>query len=229
VKEYTLDVSLRAGSGSSVARRLREEGLLPSVVYGHFLKPMQVQLSYRDFMKKAETARMSQVFTLKSEATEINGTPAIVKEIQRDHISGRLLHVDFQALREDEEITVQVPVEVTGEAYGVKTEGGILSVATREISVACLPKSIPESVQLDITELKLGESVHARDLQLPGGVKLAIDPDETIVSVVSVRVVEETPAPGAAAAAAGAAAGAEGAAAAPAEGAEKKEEAPGKK
>lgn len=211
--DFTIPVEPRQGSGSREARRLRNTGFIPSNVYARGEKAFPCAVPTKEFCQTAESARVSTVFTLKSSDKSLDGRWAIVKEIQKDHVAKKVLHVDFQALHENEEITVRVPLNVMGEALGVKLDGGILTVSAYEISLTCLPKLIPASLDVNVTELRLGQSIHADAIKLPSGVRLGGNPQETIVSVVAVRqVVEETPA-------AGAAATAEGAAAAPAEGA----------
>lgn len=233
MNNYTVELKKRSALGTANSKRLRAEGFVPSVVYAHDQGAVSVFLSERDFFKQAESARISTVFTLKSDEGAINGRPALVKEIQRCHMSGKLLHVDFLALSENEEVTVDVPVEFRGEAIGVKADGGILSVAAHDIAVICLPKNIPASIAVDISPLKIGQSIHASAVTLPANVKLGGDPEQTIVSVVAVRQVEETPVAAAATAEGAAAAPAEGAAApaagAAAPAADKKEAAPAKK
>ena len=219
---FELDVEPRVGGGSSVAKRLRAGGLLPSVVYARGQESMSCSVGLKQFVQLAQKAKSSTVFTLKSSASNLNGRLAIVKDIQKAGLSGKVLHVDFQALKENEAITVQVPLRIFGEPVGVKLDGGILSVVAYEISLSCLPKDIPQELDLDVSDVKLGGSVHAKDLKLPAGVKLAGDEDETIASVVAVRqtveaaATEADAAAAAAAPAAGAAAPAAGATAAPA-------------
>jgi len=232
VSNYTVELKKRSALGTSNSKRLRAEGFVPSVVYAHDQASVPVFLFGRDFFKQAESARISQIFTLKSDDGSIDGRPALVKEIQRCHLSGKLLHVDFLALRENEEVTVKVAVEFQGEATGVKADGGILSVMAHEVEVICLPKNIPATLAIDVSPLKIGQSIHASDIKLPADVKVAGDPEETIVSVVAVRQVEETTTAAATPAEGAAAAPAEGAAApaaAPAAGGDKKEAAPAKK
>jgi len=187
-------------------------------VYSHGLESIAGGVSEREFIRLARRVRSSQIFTLKSKRPELNGKPAIVKEIQEQFTSTRVVHVDFQALREDESVTVNIPLRFVGEAPGVKNDGGVLSVGAHEIAVQCLPKSIPDEFVIDVSALNMGESIHARDIKLPEGVELDSDGDESVVSVIAQRVQEIT-APTAAegATAEGAAAG-EGAAAAPAAG-----------
>jgi large subunit ribosomal protein L25 len=172
----------------------------------------------------ATKASSSQLFTLKSEDKNLNGKLAVVKEVQKDYLSKSApIHIDFMALNPDAEFEIEVPVRVIGEAKGVKLSGGVLSVAVHRLAVSCLPKNIPQRLEVDVANIDLNESLQAKDVKLPEGVKLAGDPTETIASVVTIRVVEEA-APAAAAAAApadGAAAAAPAEGAAPADGAAK--------
>ena len=230
MSEYTVEVKKRSALGTANSKRLRAEGFVPSVVYAHDQASVSVFLAERGFLKQAAGAKVSQIFTLKSDEASINDRPALVKEVQRCNLTGKLLHVDFQALREDEEVTVQVAIDFTGEAIGVKADGGILSVVLREIAVICLPKNIPSSIGVDVSSLKIGQSIHASDVTLPANVRLGCDADETVVSVVAVRQVEEAAVAAAVPAEGAAAAPAEGGAAAPTAGSEeKKDAAPAKK
>ena len=216
VTDFTLDADIRSNTGASSSKHLRAQGMLPSIMYARGETAVPLSISYKDFVKAAQSARISQVFTFKSKSKEIDGRSAIVKEIQKDGVAGRVLHVDFQALHENEEIVVRIPLAIAGEAVGVKLDGGILTVSAHELSVSCLPKAIPQSIEVNVAELRIGQSIHAQDIALPAGVRLSGNPLETIVSVVAVRqVVEETSAavPAEGAAAEGAAAPADGAAA----------------
>lgn len=214
MQQFTIEVQPRSGIGSSESRRLRASGNIPSVVYSRGGDAIPASVSQQIFLQLGKLARSSQLFTLKSSDKRIDGKPALVKEVQKDHLNNVVLHVDFQTIREDEEITVRVPLHFVGEAPGVKSEGGILTVVSHEFSVRCLPKRIPAEISVDVSTLALGDSIHAREVPLPEGVKLQGNPDETIVSVVTVRAVAEDEA-----ATAATAATAEGAAAAPAAGA----------
>ena len=191
MENFTIEVAERADLGKSGCNRCRKAGLIPGVAYHRADEPVAVQVPYKEFTLLAKKARLSQVFTFKSKSPSLNGKAAIVKEIQQDYLKGRVLHVDFQTLKDDEEIHVQVPVKLVGEAPGVKVQKGILTLVTHEVSVLCLPKFIPTQIEVDITSLGLGESIHASDLKLGEGVTLADDPHETIVSVVVPRAAEE--------------------------------------
>ncbi len=216
MESFTIEVSERAGLGKSSCNRCRKEGFIPGVAYHRADKPVAVQVPYKEFTMLAKKARLSQVFTFKSSSPALNGKAAIVKEVQQDYVKGRVLHVDFQTLKDDEEITIDIPLKLVGEAPGVKVQNGILTLVTHEITVTCLPKFIPVQVEVDITSLGLGQSIHAGDLKLPQNVVLSDDPHETIVSVVASRAAEEEGKAGAGEAGAAAAAPAADSAAKPA-------------
>jgi large subunit ribosomal protein L25 len=204
VENFTIEVSERPALGKGSANRCRREGFIPAIAYHKAEKPLAVQVPLKEFTALASKARRSQVFTFKSSSSSLNGKAAIVKEIQQDYLKGRVIHVDFQTLKDDEEITVDVPVKLVGESPGVKNQGGILAVVTHEVTVTCLPKHIPSAVTVDVSSLALGQSIHAEQLVLGEGVTLADDPTETIVSVVASRAEEEAKSAGDTAAAAAA-------------------------
>ena len=189
--KYLVEVLERIADGSATSRRLRKSGRIPSVVYAHGECSWPMSVNERAFLKLAEKATSSQVFILKSERSGLNDRPAIVKEIQIDRLRNKVLHIDFQALKENEEIVIQVPLKFTGESTGVKEDGGILSIAAHTLSVLCLPREIPTSIDVLVTALKIGDSIHAKELTLPKGVRLAGKEDETIVSVIIVKQVVE--------------------------------------
>ncbi len=191
MENFTIEISERPALGKGSANRCRREGFIPAVAYHKADKPLSVQVPFKEFTALASKARRSQVFTFKSSSPLLNGKAAIVKEIQQDYLKGRVTHVDFQTLKDDEEITVDVPVKLVGEAPGVKVQQGILTFVTHEVTVRCLPKNIPSAINVDISSLGLGQSIHAEQLILGAGVTLSDDPTETIVSVVIPRAVEE--------------------------------------
>lgn len=193
MENFTIEVVERADLGKNACNRCRKAGYIPAVAYHRADQPIAIQVPYKEFTMLAKRARLSQVFTFKSMSETLNGKAAIVKEVQQDYVKGKVLHVDFQTLKDDEEITVDIPVVLVGEAPGVKVDNGILTVVTHEVSVTCLPKNIPGQIRVDISALGLGESIHASDLQLGDGVTLADDEHETIVSVVAPRGAEEAP------------------------------------
>ncbi|MFN4895252.1 MAG: 50S ribosomal protein L25 [Pseudomonadota bacterium] len=202
MENFTIEVSERTELGKGGCNRCRKAGFIPGVAYHRADEAVAVQVPYKEFTMLAKKARMSQVFTFKSGNKALDGKAAIVKEVQQDYIKGKVLHVDFQTLKDDEEITVYIPVSLVGEAPGVKVQNGILTLVTHEVAVTCLPKNIPNQIPVDISALGLGQSIHASDLKLGAGVVLSDDPHETIVSVVAARTAEDEakPAEGATAA-----------------------------
>jgi large subunit ribosomal protein L25 len=218
MEEFTLSVSSRTSSGSSSCRGTRRQGLIPGVIYGAGDTPHMLSVDKNEFTRLATKASASQLFTLKSDDKALNGKLAIVKEVQKDYLSKSTpIHIDFLGLKPDAELEIDIPLKVTGEPIGVKLNGGVLSLAMHKLSVKCLPKNIPQRLLVDVTNIDINQSMQAKEVKLPEGVKLAGNPNDTVASVVTVRVVEEAAA--AAPAEGAAAAPAEGAAAAPAEGA----------
>ncbi|MDZ4786791.1 MAG: 50S ribosomal protein L25, partial [bacterium] len=155
-----------------------------------------ITLDFNEFVKLARKASSSQLFSLKSGTKNLNGRLAIVKDVQKNPMKrGEPLHIDLMTLKDDEELSIKVPLRVVGEPVGVKISGGVLSVALHQVSVSCLPKNIPQRLELDVSSIDLGQSLHAKDIKLPDGVRLSGNPEETVASVVAVRIVEEAPAP----------------------------------
>ena len=215
MKNFVLELKNREHVGTSQARRLRREGLIPAVVYANGQETVSASLVDRDFRKIGSVASPSQLFTLKSDDKRIGGKLALVKEVQRSYVRDQLLHVDLQTVREDEEIKLRVSIKFVGESPGVKNDGGLLAVASHDIGISCLPRQIPEFITVDVSALKVNDSIHAGAVTLPDGVALTDAKDMSIVSVVIPRAFEEPKAEDATAAAAapaeGAAAAAEGA------------------
>jgi large subunit ribosomal protein L25 len=187
VESFSLEIERRTESGKSAMRRLRREGKLPAIVYHRGEESVPVVVGERDFVQLAKAARSSQIFRFKSKDKVLDGRSAIVREVQKDHLKNLVLHIDFNALNEDEEVYVRVQLTLKGEAPGVKLDGGVLQSMVHDIGVSCLPKHIPSGLDVDISGLHLNQSIHARDLKLPEDVKLADDEDETIVTVLAVR------------------------------------------
>ena len=213
VKQITVEISNRESNGSAQCRRLRAEGKIPAVVYARGQESIPSAIVARDFTRVASQSRSSQIFTLKSTDSRINGKSALVKEVQKDKLKDNVLHVDFLTLRDDEKVTLRIPLKFVGESLGVKNDGGLLSISTHDVEVSCLPKSIPDEIQVDVSSLLIGQGIHASQLPLTSGVELAGDPEEVIVSVVIAKVMETATATPAATADGTAATPAEGAAA----------------
>ena len=206
-KEITVTAQVRDTRGKNEACRTRREGQIPAVVYGAFKDPISVAVSPREILKIVHSnTGYNTIFNLTIAGGET--TPVMVVDQQVDPIKGTLLHADLKRIDLTKRIRVTVPVHTTGEAQGVKVQGGLLEVITRAIEIECLPDEIPEHFVVDVTELMIGQSKRASDVALSGSMKLVSAPEAVIAHSVAMRA-EEVAAP-----AEGAAAPAEGAAAA---------------
>jgi len=195
--EVTLEVARRESSGKGVARKLRQQGRIPAVVYGGHRESVAIEV---DRKAVAELIQKSQhgvrsIFLLKMADTD-QQRHAMIKEIQMDPISRKMTHIDFIRVVMDEVIRTTVPVRVTGTAIGVK-QGGLLDFQVRDLHVECLPTAIPDSIEVDISELDVHDYVRIGDIKLPDGVKVLDDPDRVVVGVTLARaeVVEAVVAP----------------------------------
>jgi large subunit ribosomal protein L25 len=207
--EAVLDAVKRNTKGKNEARRLRAAGKLPATLYGaqkagDAPAPESVAVDPKPFMRIMHSASgMNTLITLK--VTGGGDARVLVKNVQLDPITQQPLHADFYRVNMDRKIKVTVPVTLRGESRGVKQDGGVLDFVHREIEVEVLPANIPDSIEVDVTDLGIGDSIHVRDLAANAAWTPISDPDMMIVHVVIIKVVEEAPA--------AAAPGAEGAAA----------------
>jgi len=192
MKEVSLAASPRATFGKGPARRGRRGGNIPGVVYGPEVKPMAIELTERAFRAAIkEAAGTSAIFNL-----DVDGTvnKVVIRDIQRDPLTSHVLHVDFHAISMNKPLHLSVPIRLTGTARGVKTDGGILQTTMRELEISCLPADIPEHVDVDVTDLGIGDSIHVKDLNVPNA-KILDELQRTVVVVAAPTVVKvETPA-----------------------------------
>jgi large subunit ribosomal protein L25 len=180
----------RQEHGTRAARRLRKQGLIPAVLYGH--KEETVSLSLPADEIYSAVRHGVRVLDLK---TGGKTEKALIRELQWDHLGKDVLHVDFTRVAADERIHVAVPVELRGIAPGV-TGGGILDQPLHALHVECLAARLPESIRVNVTELQLGGAIHVKDLHLPEGVKALDDPEAIVVHI---KAPEAVPEPAAAA------------------------------
>jgi large subunit ribosomal protein L25 len=216
----TLTAQKRDHAGKGPSHRLRAKGLIPAVCYGPYEKPLHVAVDPEAIKKAIATPhKFNTVLRLQVEGGETR--TVLFKDFERDPVDGHMLHADFLEVRMDKEVVVNVPVVLVGKPEGV-TAGGILQQVTRTLPVLCKPSDIPEKIEVDVSHLKITESLHIKDVKLPPGVKLKIRGDQTIAVVNVPEKEEEAPKPAAVAAvpgAEGAAAPAAAGAAAPVAGA----------
>ncbi|TDU66588.1 large subunit ribosomal protein L25 [Prosthecobacter fusiformis] len=196
----------RTSEGTAAVNRLRKAGSIPAVVYGRKTAPLNVQVNTKVFTKLLESSASDNILvSLKIESGE---QLALVQEVQHDHLRGGILHVDFHAVAMDEEIHAEVPLTMVGESPGAKA-GGLIEAIHHTLEVRCLPKDLPEALEVDISDLQTGKGIHVGDLKLPEGVRAKLADEVVLIMCEEPKVVEEVPA-----AAAPAAKGAKGAAAA---------------
>lgn len=186
-KKVTLTAKERDATGSSAAGRLRREGWIPAVVYGHGEESRPLKVQEMELQQLLE--RISVDNTLVDlKVDEDDSRKVLIREVQHHPWKPQLLHVDFFQIREDEEIRVSVPVEFTGTPMGVTEDGGILQTTRDSIEIECLPTEIPEFFEIDVSELEIGDSLHIADLNT-GGVRPLEDLDATLCVVVPPTVI----------------------------------------
>jgi len=182
--------------GKGVANRLRTSGKIPGIIYGKKVEPVSISVDEIEMEKATHTsAGMNVIVDLAVEGGD-KGL-AFIRDYQADPFKRRFTHVDFQAISMDEPIEIEIPIVLTGECKGVK-EGGVISQARRTLHVRSLPDRIPDKIEIDITELMIGDNVHADDVSLPEGVEFPHASNYALLSVVPPTKEEEV-APAAAA------------------------------
>jgi large subunit ribosomal protein L25 len=181
----------REGLGKGSARKARQSGEIPAILYGHGEKPVAVSIGARAFQVALHTHKGGNpIVNLAVGGSEFT---ALIRDAQYDPVSRQVIHLDFQHISLTEKIEVRVPLNFTGLALGVKDGGGILEAILRDVEVRCLPTAIPAGIDVDVSSLNIGDSIHVRDLSIPD-VEILNDPDATLVTVVPPTVIEEKPA-----------------------------------
>jgi large subunit ribosomal protein L25 len=191
-KDITILAEPRDTRGKNEARRLRVRGLSPAVLYGAEKEPVPVSVSPKEIGRilRSNTGH-NTIFNLDVQGKE--NTPVMIVDWQDDPIKSTLLHVDLKRIDLTKRITVKVPVYSAGEPQGVKLQGGLLELITREIEIECLPEDIPDRFTVDVTPLMLGQSLRVSDIALTGSIKLVSAADNVIAHVVAMKA-EEAPA-----------------------------------
>jgi large subunit ribosomal protein L25 len=188
----SLSAKARDTIGTGNARKLRQQGEVPAVIYGHSREAQSLSLNTRDVEKLlAQIAGTSTVVEL-----TVDGKTArtLIREVQRHPFKRQVLHVDFQELVAGEKVTLRVPLRFHGTPVGVRDSGGILEETMHQVSLRVDPSSIPDHIDVDVGALTIGHSIHVRDLNLPAGAEVMDDEDATVALVSAPRAaVEETP------------------------------------
>lgn len=186
-ESLVLDAKKRTESGKSVARQLRRDGNIPAVLYGHGRDPEPLTISKVDFEKAIAAVSGMSIIKIKIGSKT---SRALIQEIQRHPTRAQVLHVDFLEVHKGEKLTVRPPIRLVGSPDGVRNQGGTLDQILRELEIRVLPKDLPDHIEIDVTELTVGDSIHVSDVQVPDA-EILVDGDATICTVVAPRVEAE--------------------------------------
>jgi large subunit ribosomal protein L25 len=190
--DIDINAEKREEYGKNASRRIRREGKIPAVLYGAKTDAVPLTIKKEDIIQILKSD--SGENTLFKVIIGKKGMPAMIKDLQTDPVRDEILHVDLIHIAMDREIKVSVPIDLIGEAIGVKSEGGFVDQMLRELEIECLPNDIPEQVEVDITDLHMQQSLKVNDITLPSGIKMISDPESVIVVIAS-PVKEEEKAP----------------------------------
>jgi large subunit ribosomal protein L25 len=189
-KDITITAEPRIFRGKNAARRLRASGSVPAVVYGGAQDPEPVGVNPKELTKilNSKTGH-NTIFNLASQGASQNGgtTPVMIIDWQFDPIKDTLLHVDLKRIDLTKRLHVKVPVVTHGDPRGVKLQGGLLEIITREVEIECLPDDIPEQFVMDVSELTIGQNIRASDIPLAASMKLLSAPDSVVAHVISLK------------------------------------------
>ena len=191
MEKIELQATVRKSVGNGPARVLRRAGQIPAVLYGRKIEPVLLSVNTKDLEQILKKGSFGQfILNLVIQNGKKMTKPAIIKELQTHPVSGNLIHIDFYEVDMKRQIKVMVPVITTGKSVGIE-EGGLLNIVRRELEVFCLPGDMPEAIEIDISELGIGDSIHLEDLPLGENVEVATDVNYTVVTVLSPKVEEE--------------------------------------
>ena len=189
-----IKTKIRTTTGNGPARRLRMSGQIPAVLYGPKTDSVLLSVNKGDLELLFKKGGIGQVVLnlVIQKNGEKTTRPAMIKELQTHPVSRNFIHIDFYEIKMDQKITAKIPVVTTGMAKGVEL-GGIVQIIRRELEVECLPLEVPESIEIDISDLDIGDSIHVGKIHLEGGIEFLEEDDYTVVTVVSPKMEEEEP------------------------------------
>lgn len=178
----------RTAVGNGPARVLRREGKIPAILYGPNTKPILLHVGTHDLEVALKKGKIGQsLFNLTIENENSFSKTVMIRELQTQPVTRAFLHADFYEIDMDRKTTVNVPVEMVGKAIGVES-GGLLQVICRELTISCLPSNIPDTIKIDVSELGIGDSIHAQDIPLGEGIEIDSDVNFTVVTVLSPKL-----------------------------------------
>jgi len=191
-QQIKLNARPRTEVGKSAVKQVRQRGGVPAVIYGTHQEPQDLEVNARDIEQILARAIGENLLVDLSIEGDSATKLAMIQDVQHHPLRGEILHVDFHAVRANETITAEIPIEPTGEAAGVKTGGGIMEQMIRELEVECLPKDLPEVLTIDVSSLQIGDAIHVKDIPLPSGLVTHLDEDITVFLVAEPTVPTDT-------------------------------------
>jgi len=192
MESIDLKVQVRGETGKGPSRRYRQKGLIPAVFYGPTIDPVPLTIDFLEFKKAVKGREGENILinlTLEGENESVPKA-AMIRDTQIEPVKQEIIHVDFQEINLQKRIEVSVPIILVGKAEGIK-EGGILQQLVRELEIRCFPFEMPDHMEIDVSHLGIGESVHIRDISVEEGVKILSSLDKTIATVLSPKVEAE--------------------------------------
>ena len=190
-----LKVATRAQTGRSASRRLRKVNRIPAILYGKHSAPEKLSIEAPEFTRLLKTVAGRALLIELTRDDKPEKALSFLQEIQRDPMTDRYLHIDLHEVKADEKFEIRVPVRVVGESTGVKNQSGVLEIASHVLRVKCLPKDLPEAIEVDVTPLEVGHTIKVGELKPIDGVVILEDKGQPVVSCVEpvAEVVVETP------------------------------------
>jgi large subunit ribosomal protein L25 len=191
LEQFDIHATVRKTAGNSPARALRRSGQMPAVLYGPNTDPISLSVNVKELeqiLKKGNIG--SIILNVVIENGKKVTKPAMIKELQSHPVSGNFIHIDFYEIDMQRKINVMIPVVAKGKSKGVEL-GGLLQIVRREIEVLCFPGDIPPAIEVDITDLDIGDSVHIEDVELGDNIELQEDTNFTLITVLSPKLEEE--------------------------------------
>jgi large subunit ribosomal protein L25 len=193
-KQVKLSARPRTLSGRNAVKQVRANGAVPAVIYGAHETPANLEVdrkAIQTILSHAASEHILVDLEIAGAGGKSTNKLSLIQEVQHHPVRGDILHIDFHAVSMTETITSEVPIESTGEPAGVKTGGGLLQQQLRTLSVECFPQNLPDLLQVDVSALEIGDSIHVKDLTLPEGVTAIADADITVFLVSEPTVAEE--------------------------------------
>ncbi len=187
MEQNALEVYSRNSGPHSIIHHLREDGLIPGVLYGHNQGTQLIQLNEKEFNQQLKFFGKSSVFYVTINQEKI---PVKINEVQRDNIDKKIIHVDLQRVEMNKPVDMEVPIQFFGKSIG-EQNGGLIQQQLRSVELRGLPASIPNSIQLNISELDIGDAILVRDIYVPEGLQINHEPDSVVMKIIAPKLVEE--------------------------------------